>query len=64
MCCYAVFTSFSGWGTIGDGFQYKIGNTPLDFVECHRDLGVLIVRELKFPSHIKRCFSLNDQIVT
>ena len=43
---------FASWGTIGDCFQYKMGNTPFNFVECHRDLGVLIDRQLKFHSHI------------
>ena len=43
---------FAGWGTIGDGFQYKIGNMPLEFVECHRELGVFIDWELKLHSHI------------
>ena len=38
---------FSDWNAVG------IGNTALDFVECDRDLGVLIDRGLKFHNHVR-----------
>ena len=43
---------FSGWNAVSDDLQCKITNTALDFVECHRDLGVLINRGLKFHNHV------------
>ena len=30
----------------------SVSKVPREIVECHRDLGVLIVRELKFHSHL------------
>ena len=44
---------FSGWNAIGEDLQYRIENTALNFVECHRDSGVLIDRELKFHNHVE-----------
>ena len=43
---------FFSWNAVGDNLQYRIGNTALAFVECHRDLEVLIDRGLKFHNYV------------
>ena len=56
-CVMQFSRHFSSWNAVGDDFQYRIGNKALDFVECHRDLGVLIYRGLKFHIMLEMLFA-------
>ena len=44
---------FSCWDNLENGFQYKIGNSVLEIVTCHKDLGVVIETGLKFHCHVR-----------
>ena len=41
---YEVFTFFFSFKILGDGFQYRISDSILEVVKCHRDLGVEVDR--------------------
>ena len=43
---------FSSFDTLDGDFQYKIGESVLEVVKCHRDLGVKVDRDLKFHHHV------------
>ena len=43
---------FSGFDTLDSDFQYKIGESVLGVVKCHRDLGVKVNRDPKFHLHV------------
>ena len=39
---------FSCWDNLEDGFQYKISNSVLEIVTCHKDLGLSLIHVLSF----------------
>ena len=41
-----------GWNDLGNGFEYKIGNSAMEIIKCHRDMGILVDSELKFHGHV------------
>ena len=43
---------YSGWDTLGKGFQYKIGNSVLEIVNCCRDWELKLIWAIKFYFHL------------
>ena len=48
------YQHFSGFEILDDGFQYRIGDSTLEVIKCHRDLGVGVDRDLKFYCHVTK----------
>ena len=43
-------------------FQYKIGESVLEVVKCHRDLVVKVDRDLKFHHHVSGIVSKVNEL--
>jgi hypothetical protein len=44
---------FAGINTLGGGTKYRLGNSVLEFVDSHRDLGVVVDTRLRFHCHVR-----------
>jgi len=67
-CVVMRFTRhFSGWATFGRGTVYSLGDSPLEFVESYRDLGVFVDQRLRFHGHVRtvvrRAASLSSNLL-
>ena len=52
MCVIRFSSKFIGWNEFSKHLEYKIGDSALEVLKCHRDLGILVDSEFKFNSHI------------
>lgn len=53
-CVIMRFTRhFAGWDSLGNGATYHLGGSRLEFVESHRDLGVVVDTTLRFHHHVR-----------
>jgi hypothetical protein len=44
---------FAGFNTLGGGNNNRLGNSVLEFVDSHRDLGVVVDNQLRFHGHVR-----------
>ena len=51
-CIMRLSHKFVDWKDFGNGFEYKIGNSTLEVVKCHKDLAILVYSELQFHVHV------------
>ena len=53
-CVIIRFSHFSDFEILDDGFQYRIRDSILEVVKCHRDLRVEVDRDLKYHCHVTK----------
>ena len=46
------FSRFAGWNNIGGDFEYELDGVALEVVTHHRDLKVVVDRDLRFHNHV------------
>ena len=51
-CVMRFSRRFAGWNNIVSDFKYELGGAALEVVTHHRDLGVVVDRDLKFHNHV------------